>query len=160
MIKKTLCIIGGILSIISVFLPVITITHIEGYEGHIIYYWMFGQFMYNKEGEILFWFKYLDILGTLFLMSIIVGAMLVILNADEESKIGIIGGSLIVVSMALFFLIISAKNMNSLIHSDIEVYYVWYMIFEPSYGFYTALIGGIISIGGSLIPNKKNKITE
>jgi len=174
MTNKILCKIGGIISIISVFLPIFIFTYSIGLEGDdiTVYYWMFGQIISILQDEgadepVTFWFRELDILGTLCMMLIIVGAMLVIINADSDSKAGIIGGFLIIATMGYYVLIISFMLDGNRNISRYMYYFTTNFIrslmwgdevkvqYTLSYGYFAALIGGILSIGGSIIPKRK-----
>ena len=101
MANKVLCRIGGIISIISVFLPIFSFTYFDRIQEAdvIVYYWMFGQIVSisqdaNAEFPVEFYFQNLDFLGTICMMLIIIGAMLVIMNSDNSSKAGLFGGLL------------------------------------------------------------------
>lgn len=178
MTNKILCRIGGIISIISVFLPVFVFTYSIGLEGDdiTVYYWMFGQIISILQDEgadepVTFRFRELDILGTLCMMLIIIGAMLVIINADSDSKVGIIGGILIIAAMGYYVIVISLlldgnRNLYVLLRYRFSYFTTDFIRFLTqgnevklqytlSYGYFAALIGGIISIGGSIIPKRK-----
>jgi len=167
MIKKVICTIGGIISIISTFLPVFIITYVRTYANltkkkFTIYYWMFGQIIFQEKGEsAVFRFRYIDLLGTTCMMIIIVGAMLVIMNGGDNSKEGLIrgliGGLLVIIAMISYaevinsymFYYYTSETIRNIMWSADKVQ------FTLSYGYYGALIGGITSIVGSILPKKK-----
>ena len=159
--KELISKIGGIVSFISVFLPVLSFELFE----NIFYYWIFGQVVQpvtdGASDEPVYWFQYIDFFGTIIMMLIIVCAMQIILKASIDSKVGLIAGIIIIISMISYFAIVNTDLVNRTSESlhiilqleeDIE--------FVPSYGYYTAIIGGIVSIIGSIIPNKKNIMEE
>ncbi len=168
MLKKVVCIIGGLISIISVFLPVFLITYIYHYPDSgtkfTAYYWIFGQYLLQEKGEPdELYFYDIDIFGTICMMIIIMGAMLVIMNAGGDSEFdlikGLIGGLLVILAMisyteAIFSMDFRGYYYNYYFTTD----FINYIIEDAekvritlSYGYYTALIGGIVSVGGSII---------
>jgi len=166
MIKKVICIIGGLISIISVFLPVFLITYEHHFYGTklTVYYWIFGQFLRQEKGEPdELYFPDIDILGTICMMIIITGSMLVIMNANENSRLGLIkgliGGLIIIIAMISYTEAIISKDFSGYYYSyyymtDL-INYIRYSAEKVritfSYGYYAAIIGGIVSIGGSII---------
>ncbi len=140
MAKKKLCIIGGVISIISVFLPMFYIIRDE------THYWIYGLVFWSFGGGELF-FR-LDEIGTICIILIIGSAILVIASGNSESKIGLLGGILIIVAIVTYYGIIEIGTSRILQNTG----YMEYLSRDtviPSFGFFTALIGGIISIIGS-----------
>ena len=140
--NKVLCIVGGIISIISVFLPVFTITFggIEGAADRVFYFWLFGLVAYYRMGlgiAYIYWSfdPFFMITGLICMILIITGAIIVIVRASKESKNGKFGSILIMATIVSYFALLfflMARN-----------------VLTPSYGFFVALIGGIISLIGS-----------
>ena len=136
--KKNLCIIGGVISIISVFLPTFYII----IRTEVIHYWIFG---------LIFWYElffYFDLVGTVCIILIISSAILVIASANNESKIGLLGGILIIVALVTYYGIVEIRFSMLIFDTGYMIILSHYTVI-PSFGFFTALIGGIISIIGS-----------
>ena len=119
------------------------------------------QYLLQEKGEPdELYFYDIDILGLICMMVIVMGAMLVIMNSGEVSELelikGLIGGLLIILAMFLY--------TQAIISSDFYRYYYFTtdflidirwdaenVVIALSYGYYLALIGGIVSVGGSII---------
>lgn len=166
-INKVLCIVGGIISIFSVFLPVFSMTMTGVLGGdYIFYYWMFGFAIFHKKGGTnLNPQFYSDVVGIICMILIIIGAIISIIYAFKDPKKGHLfleveapselegksGSILIIAGIITYFVIFSLiwyTDSNMLIefaarfsgHPNVLI---------PSYGFFVAIIGGIISLIGS-----------
>ena len=158
MAKKALCIVGGILMIVSTFLPVLFATMSASGLGvsfsATIYYWMFG-FGYlvatasygGETASMTDSYFEADILGGICMAIIIVGAILAFVLSSSESKAAIIGGLLGMLGMMIY---IGGVYVNFMVPNWVA-YGAQSGQLMPFVGFYVCILGGILAlIGGAL----------
>ena len=158
MAKKALCIVGGVLMIVSVFLPVLFFSMSASGLGvsvnATIYYWMFG-FAYliltasagGQTASLTDAYFEPDMLGGICMGIIIVGAILAFVFSSSESKVAIIGGLIGLLSMIVY---ISGVYMNFMVPNWVA-YGAQSGQLMPFVGFYVCIVGGILAlVGGAL----------
>ena len=154
--NKVLCIVGGIISLFSVFLPVFSMTMNNAIGGpYIFYYWMFGLAIFHKQGGTYLVSRfYNEFVGVICMILIITGAIISIISAFKDPKKGKSGSFLILAGIITYFVIFSLiwyMDWNMLIQFAVFFSGPPGNVLTPSYGFYAALIGGFLSLIGSYL---------
>lgn len=155
MAKKVLCIIGGIIMIISILLPTLFL-RMSGESYGIsysieMYYWMYGyaflrataEYGGQEVSQTATHFEP-DLLGLICITIIIVGAILALAKSSSDSKVPLVGGILGIVGMIAF---VAGVYMGSPLTpiSGLGRY------LSPFLGFYVCILGSILAIvGGAL----------
>ena len=154
MAKKGLCLTGGILMLISIFLPVLWFTASYSAGGvsanASIFYWMFGYAFVivsmsaggataSYSGGV---FLGLDVLGLICMIIIIIGAILALAMSSSSSKGALVGGILGLLSMIIYYVIMFT---GAVMYSPLGEFGV---LMIPFLGFFLCIIGGILAIAG------------
>ena len=155
MAKKNLSLAGGILLLISVFLPTLFVYfHVDyfGVESTMMaFYWMFGYTYatmsaqgYGQSVSASATHFDLDIIGVVCMAIIILGAILALVTASKSnSKMPLVGGLLGIVGMIIFLGSFYADVSSVHYVSEVAVGVV-----APFIGAWLCIIGGIIAIIG------------
>ena len=151
MAKKILCLIGGVIMIISVFLPTLFSTATASGWGitasATVYYWMFGfaylVFTISGGGASASFTDsafFVDYLGITCMIIIIVGAILAFVMANSDSNGAMIGGLLGLLGMIIYLIGV---------YGGFAVLILKFL--SPFIGAYLCIIGGIIALVGGLL---------
>ena len=158
MAKKGLCIVGGVLMIVSMFLPVLFFNmggSALGVSYNVsIYYWMFG-FAYlvatvsygGQTGAATDTYFEMDTLGGICMAIIMVGAILAFVLSSSDSKAALIGGLLGILGMGIYIGgVYGGFMVPSWVTAAASAGYL-----VPFVGFYLCFLGGLLAlIGGAL----------
>ena len=158
MAKKALCIVGGALMVVSMFLPVLFF-NISGSGYGVsfsasVYYWMFGfgyavaSASYGGQTASMTSSNFdLDILGGICMAIIFVGAILAFALAGSDSKAALIGGLFGMLGMIIYIGgVYGGFMVPSWVTAAASAGYL-----VPFVGFYLCILGGILAlIGGAL----------
>lgn len=160
MANKTLSTLGGILMLISIFLPTLYYSTSGSFFGveysSTILYWMFG-YAYSRGTVEFAGRSYtrtstrteLDMLGVICAIIILVAAVLSISNAgSRRSKTPLYAGILGILAIIIY---IGGVAMGSSLVPDWVVFLYDRDVLSPAIGVFVCIIGGILSIlGGTM----------
>ena len=152
--KRIPSLIGGIVIIISVFLPIISINIIDYHDYDVIFHYWLSGLLYvsakNGDGRERGYRFDFNIIGFACMVAVIAMGILIIIKSvkqKDSGKIiifGIISTAILVGTtffmMALLSFAMKNEGLGKFASSLI-----------PSYGFYCCIIGGILSVIGGLI---------
>lgn len=162
--KRIPSLIGGIVIIISVFLPIISL-NITDYHDYdiILHYWLSGLMYFSaKDGDdrVRRYRFYPNVIGFACMVAVIALAILTIVKSAQKKDpiyiviFGIIATGFLVGTtffmMALLEFVMINEGLGTISSSLI-----------PSYGFYCGIIGGIlIVIGGLILKEQPSQLRE